>query len=1478
MKKKRCGKLKKAVALLLTGAMLCGEGAAFGPLGDGFGAAKVSAADEETPKVTVTSMEYYPNEGPTITRDAVKDATFGFVAPKFNGKEYKDLDLAAVWDDLTIEEKQEDGTWMNIDKKYNPDSPYVWNADWAFCLGENWDNYVFWFKLEESMDLRIRSKTNVNVSLEYHLVVNKLEKKKITSISSSETQQAAEPTGESAIHFDKMTVNGEGLKSFVNYQQYEDDLEMLVDNKDGKGFVALSANPDSNFIWDQNFGMWYDGAGGIWFRSVNWSFTVRFRSRSDNSVYHDFEMLYEPPKRSSFKLSTTGSADAVETNVTAINAEHSGATGIVLPYIDGTRPYQQDLEKFVYQIQVDGNWVDLADPAASGFVYQGNGYSKYSPNDQWGYSVDYVYGLWFQQVKVDKVVRVGYPENGEVGGAVGDNWITYNITGDPDAKDRDIEDMIPIEVDDPEGEPKNDVQEKDIPVPEGWQMIWHDEFNGGSLDSSKWANQTGYILDLDDITTAGWGNNEDEWYSDSPKNTSVHDGMLNITMVPEEKTFTANDGQTATAKYSSGKILTKDKFSVKYGRVDFRAKLPAGTGIWPAMWMMPNDDVYGTWSASGEIDVFEGKGRTPQMAYGTLHYGGVSPGNKNTGDFIDMVANGNKKTEFTDWHVYSVVWEEGNIKVYADGLPYFKCTSEIFYSVNGNENAPFDQRFYLIINLAAGGWFDGGVKPGPDFERADMYVDYVRVFQKEVAEGEDEKNDDDKWESNGKNDGLYGDYKMVGSSSYTVNYYLQNVARNGYELNDTRKESGKAGETVKVNPIDRTGFTYNASRSTASGTVAEDGSLTLNIYYDRNVYNIKYELNGGKDNPSSNRLTYVYGEGIPELASPKKDGFVFDGWYEDEACTDKKITQITRSRTGDITLYAKWREQSSGEKTAEYTILFYEQNTQKNGYRLADRSVETGTVGETVTAKQTERTGFTLNPSAVGSKLSGTVTEDNMMELSLYYDRNTYNITYELDGGTNNSLNAATYLYGLIMQLEEPSKDGYIFAGWFEDAAHTTRIRSIYPGVSGDITVYAAWQEEEKPGAVRHSITYVVNGGVRPSSLINYYEEGVGRVLGEPTYEGREFLGWYTTETFEEGTKITEIPATATTDYVLFAKWSDPEPDVIMHNITYVVYGETQWKGTFEEGKEMRLMQPTREGYTFLGWYTTPDFIAGTGISRISATQKEDITVYARWSKNEEPKDPENYTVTFNSAGGSAVPSQTVEEGKTAIQPAAPTRAGFVFKGWMLGNAAYNFASPVNGNITLTAKWEAVKPPVASVKVTGIKISGISKKIAAGKKVQLTAAVLPVNATDPSVTWSIKADKNAKYASVDAKTGLVRTKKSGKNKTITIIATANDGSGVKAEYKIKLMQKAVKKITLKASATTVKAGKKVRIRATVTPKASAKKINSKLKWESSNPKYATVTSKGLVKTKKAGKKKTVKITARATDGSNKKKTIKIKLK
>jgi uncharacterized protein YjdB len=176
-----------------------------------------------------------------------------------------------------------------------------------------------------------------------------------------------------------------------------------------------------------------------------------------------------------------------------------------------------------------------------------------------------------------------------------------------------------------------------------------------------------------------------------------------------------------------------------------------------------------------------------------------------------------------------------------------------------------------------------------------------------------------------------------------------------------------------------------------------------------------------------------------------------------------------------------------------------------------------------------------------------------------------------------------------------------------------------------------------------------------------------------------------------------------------------------------------------------------------------------------------------------------------------------------------------------------------------------------TIKARGISINGISKKIAAGKNVQLTATVSPTNTTDKTVTWT---SSNTKYATVN-KNGKVTTKSAGAGHTVTITATAKDGSKVAGTYKISIMKHAVKSIKLKA-AKSVKAGKKIKIKATV--KTTGKKANKSLKWTSSNEKYATVSSKGVVKTTKAGKGKTVKITAKATDGSGKKTTIKIKIK
>lgn len=184
---------------------------------------------------------------------------------------------------------------------------------------------------------------------------------------------------------------------------------------------------------------------------------------------------------------------------------------------------------------------------------------------------------------------------------------------------------------------------------------------------------------------------------------------------------------------------------------------------------------------------------------------------------------------------------------------------------------------------------------------------------------------------------------------------------------------------------------------------------------------------------------------------------------------------------------------------------------------------------------------------------------------------------------------------------------------------------------------------------------------------------------------------------------------------------------------------------------------------------------------------------------------------------------------------------------------------------------QPAKPAV--VKVSKITLSGISKKIAAKKSIQLTAKVTPAKAANKAVTWTTS---NSKYATVNSK-GKVTIKAAGAEKTVTITAKAKDGSGVKATYKIKIMKNSVKSISLKAKAQSVKAGKATTVKATVktTGKSS---VNKTLKWTSSNTKYATVNSKGKVTTKKAGKGKTVTITAQATDGSGKKKTVKIKIK
>ena len=187
---------------------------------------------------------------------------------------------------------------------------------------------------------------------------------------------------------------------------------------------------------------------------------------------------------------------------------------------------------------------------------------------------------------------------------------------------------------------------------------------------------------------------------------------------------------------------------------------------------------------------------------------------------------------------------------------------------------------------------------------------------------------------------------------------------------------------------------------------------------------------------------------------------------------------------------------------------------------------------------------------------------------------------------------------------------------------------------------------------------------------------------------------------------------------------------------------------------------------------------------------------------------------------------------------------------------------------TTTHKPESTEQK--EIKLTRIVLSGISTKIAAGKKIKLTSFILPENASNKKLIWKTS---NKKYATVSSN-GIITINKKAGGKTVIITATAKDGSGKKATYKIKIMKGKVKKIVI-SGAKTVKVDKTISLKAKITASRGA---NKKIKWTSSNTKYATVSSSGKVKALKAGKKKTVKITAMATDGSGKKATKIIKIK
>ena len=283
------------------------------------------------------------------------------------------------------------------------------------------------------------------------------------------------------------------------------------------------------------------------------------------------------------------------------------------------------------------------------------------------------------------------------------------------------------------------------PPEKAWAMVWSDEFDGNKIDRAKW----GF-----DIDCWGGGNEEHQCYTKNARNIGIEEGKLVITArnervigpaIPEHLRRNSSTPEAqAVREMSSARLNTRGKASWLYGKFEIHAKLPEGQGTWPAIWMLPEKDRYGAWAASGEIDILEAvnlgvpcqrcPGGRENTILGTLHFGGKWPQNLQKSEEVSF-------PQVLDdmFHTYAIEWYPDRMIWTVDGRVFAeRQRSEWSTTGSRNPGAPFDQPFYLILNLAIGGKLAesrgvGGVRLDGYPKR--MEIDWVRVWQRAGAAG-----------------------------------------------------------------------------------------------------------------------------------------------------------------------------------------------------------------------------------------------------------------------------------------------------------------------------------------------------------------------------------------------------------------------------------------------------------------------------------------------------------------------------------------------------------------------------------------------------------------------------------------------------------------------------------------------------------------------------------------------------------------------
>ena len=528
---------------------------------------------------------------------------------------------------------------------------------------------------------------------------------------------------------------------------------------------------------------------------------------------------------------------------------------------------------------------------------------------------------------------------------------------------------------------------------------------------------------------------------------------------------------------------------------------------------------------------------------------------------------------------------------------------------------------------------------------------------------------------------------------------------------------GAALPAAPENPT-KTGYTF-AGWDKAPATMPAE-NVVINATWNPVSYTITLDPNGGNVIVSGEDWTEGEGgkytksytiEDAITLPTAELSGKNFGGWQPADATegwsADTYTGTVAAGKYGNVTLTAVWSDKpltvevntnkgdatitnkDGGGATAnrgdEIVIALdpvdgyeYTPETITLSYVATDDSTKT-----VVANKQTDGTyTFTVPDDAA-------ITEGAKITATVDFTAHSYSITYELNGGNNNTSNPASYtVENDTITLADPSKTGHDFKGWYTDASFTeaSKVTEIVKGTTGDQTFYAKWE------AASYNVTLNTNAGTINSGNVGSYTYGVGATLPtEVTKNGYDFGGWYTDKDCTDGNVATAIGTAETGEKVFYAKWT-PHSYSITYNLNGGTNAGTNPTNYTIESETITLADPSKTGYNFSGWYTDASFTEASKVTEIAQGTTGDQAFYAKW-------EAVNYAITYmdgeNVISGLTPATYTIEAAATLPTKDTVTKNGYTFEGWYtdpeLTNKVTAIAAGSTDAKTFYAKWEAVE-------------------------------------------------------------------------------------------------------------------------------------------------------------------------------------------